>query len=420
MDKVKKLGACLAFVLVSYSIIMLMDQVMERKYSYSKYADFYEQEEDFDVLFFGTSHMLNAVYPMELWNDYGIVSYNMANSSETLCVNYWQLVNALEYTTPKLVVVDLYAIDGGSKVNGSFLHNFSDTMPLSLLKLRMVTDLLPMESWPEYLFELSLYHSRWDELGKEDFFPPKMVEKGAELRGDVTVDVPPTIIPQETYIDNNHVGKGYLIKMIELCKKNNIDIVLTYVPYSAPESHQEVANTGYVIAEEYDIPYLNFFYEDMEFNYTTDCADIGSHINASGARKVTDYFGKYIIENYDIPDRRNDSKYESWNEDYQEYMELKLQTLQYYGDELMSYLTLLNDRTLETTIFLTEDSLVYQDNDIMEFLDNISVFGNLTYEFLPDNYYEGNIMLKVVDKRTQQVVSEENFTRVEQNVYSSY
>ena len=49
------------------------------------YYDFYQQEQDFDVLFLGTSHVLNAVYPMELWRDYGIVSYNMANHSENIC-----------------------------------------------------------------------------------------------------------------------------------------------------------------------------------------------------------------------------------------------------------------------------------------------------------------------------------------------
>lgn len=420
MKKLRRLVGCVVFTIMLVGVLLKVDQIMERKYSYSKYADFYDQKEDFDVLFFGTSHMLNAVFPMELWNDYGIVSYNMANYSETIATNYWQLVNALNYTTPKVVIVDLYALDAQNKYNGSSLHNFTDSIPLSILKLRTVADLLPKEMWAEYLFELSLYHSRWEELEKEDILPQKTVEKGAELRYEVEVDSKPVIIEKERYEDNNREGKEYLHKMIDLCKEKGIAIILTYLPYSAPESHQMIANSGYIIAQENDIPYLNFFYEDLEMNYVTDCADTGSHLNASGAKKVTDYFGSYLRNNYNIPDRREENAYEYWNNDYEEYMDFKVEQINESDDNIMSYLMLLNDKNLETTISLTEDSLVYQDKDIMELLDNISVFGSLTYHFLPDNYYEGNIMFEVRDVKTQQIVSQKNFSRVEENVYDTY
>ena len=67
-----------------------------------------------------------------------------------------------------------------------------------------------------------------------------------------------------------------------------------YVPYTMPEGHQRVANWGYVAAERNDIPYLNFVYEDLKIDYATDCADEGHHLNASGARKLTDYLGDGI------------------------------------------------------------------------------------------------------------------------------
>lgn len=420
MDKVKKIVVSFIFLLALCMVISAADKLLERKYSYTKYADFYEQKEDFDVLFFGTSHMINAVMPMELWNDYGIVSYNMANYSETLCTNYWQLVSALEHNTPKVVVVDLYAIDAADKTNGSSLHNFSDTMPSFFTKARMVMDLLPFEEWPEYAFELSLYHSRWNELAEEDFLPMKAVEKGAEMRNEVAVDVAPTIIPKEHFHINETIGKEYLQKIINLCKKKEIDIILTYFPYSAPESHQESANVGYLYAEKNNIPYLNFFYEDMQLNYITDCADIGSHLNASGARKVTDYLGQYIVEHYDVKDRRNDPKYAYWYEDYREYKEFKVNMLDACDDNLLSYLMLLNDTNFETTLYLTEDSLIHQDSVVIELLKNINVFGKVFYEILPENHYEGNITLEVKDVETQQIISKKNFSRVEENVYDEY
>lgn len=420
MKKIKKIGISIIFLIVLGVVISKADTVLERKYSYAKYADFYEQEQDFDVLFFGTSHMLNAVFPMELWNDYGIVSYNMANYSETICTNYWQVVSALEHCTPKVVVVDLYAIDNDSKMNGSSLHNFTDTMPSTITKIRTAMDLLPVEEWPEYMFELSLYHGRWSELTADDFAPEKTIEKGAELRFEVVVDEEPTIIPKETIVNQERLSKKYLQKIIDLCKKKDIDVILTYFPYSAPVSHQEVANSGFIIAEENDIPYMNFFYEDMKLNYVTDCADIGSHLNASGARKVTDYLGQYLRTNYEIPDRRTEEAYAFWNEDYQEYMNFKIEELNSCDDNILTYLMLLNDSSLETKLYLTEDSLIYQDKVIMELVENIGTLGQITYEFLPDNYYEGNIMLEVRDKKTQEIVSTMNYSRVEENVYDAY
>jgi hypothetical protein len=43
-------------------------------------------------------------------------------------------------------------------------------------------------------------------------------------------------------------------------------------------------------------------------------ADSG-HLNYSGNYKFTDYFGSILKEKYDIPDRRGDSRYVSWDWD---------------------------------------------------------------------------------------------------------
>lgn len=422
-NKIKKVLLSIIFIFVLYIVLLKADNIFERKYSYSKYADFYEQKENFDVLFFGTSHMLLGVLPMELWNDYGIVSYNLANSSETLCTNYWQLVNALKYTNPKLVVIDLYALDAADKANQTYLHEFTDMLPLSPLKARIVTDLLPKDKWGEYLFELSLYHTRWNELSGDDIRPAKTSGKGAVIQYEVAKNVSPILISQDIYEDNERVGKEYLQKIIDLCKERDIDVILTYLPYSAPEGDQTVANAGYIIASDNNISYLNFFYEDMgnlQINYTTDCSDIGSHLNLSGARKTTEFIGQYIMDNYDIPDRRGDEAYSFWAADYEKYRLDIINVLNSFDDNLACYLMSLNDKGLETTIYLTEDSLVYQDGDILELLNNIDCFGSLTYSFLPNNYYEGNIQIEVRDAKTKEVVSFMQYNRVEENIYDAY
>lgn len=419
---IRRAAAVVCFMALLTVVLVKTSDLFERKYSDSKYYDFYQQEQDFDVLFLGTSHVLNAVYPMELWRDYGIVSYNMANHSENICTNYWQLRNALDHTSPKVVVIDLYAIDGDSKVNEKYLHNFTDAMPLSLTKVEMVNDLLEPSKRVEYLFNFSLYHSRWEELGAEDIRPATGLEKGAELREEIAVNEPPVLIPKEEYDATDRLNKRYLQKIIDLCNEKGIEVVLMYVPYTMPESHQWVANWGYVCAQENQIPYLNFVYEELAINYATDCADIAHHLNSSGARKVTDYLGSFLTENYGLPDRRSDAAYSFWNQDYEEYRNMKGEWIDTI-ENLYSYLVLLNDRDFRVRLYASDHSYIYENAEIMELLDNVSVFGSL--EYVKENSEEINddvIKLEVTDAATGSVVSTRYFDKasVEQSELMTY
>lgn len=413
---VRRLTATVCFCVLLIVVVGVTQSLFERKYSYTKYYDFYQQEQDFDVLFLGTSHVLNAVYPMDLWRDYGIVSYNMANHSENICTNYWQLRNALQYTKPKVVVIDLYAVDGDGKVNEQYLHNFLDEVPFSPLKVEMVCDLLEPEKRVEYLFNLSLYHSRWEELGREDLNPPRGLEKGAEFRDEVTVNVPPTLIPQDEYDPTERLNKQYLQKIIDLCKGQNIGIILMYVPYTMPEGHQRVANWGYAAAEKNDIPYLNFVYEDLAINYATDCADEAHHLNASGARKLTDYLGKYISTNYNVEDHREDPAYGFWHQDYDEYGEMKRERLNEQKNA-WSYLLQLNDRDYLTKIYASDSNYIFRDSEMKELVGNISVYGKVEYEKTAGQPGDDCFTVEVYSARGNELISTRTFVRTAEDTY---
>lgn len=414
--RIRRLTAAICFCIVLTVVTAMTQNIFERKYSYTKYYDFYQQKQDFDVLFLGTSHVLNAVYPMELWRDYGIVSYNMANHSENICTNYWQLRNALQYTTPKVVVIDLYAVDGDSKVNEQYLHNFLDEVPLSPLKVAMVCDLLEPEKRMEYLFNLSLYHSRWEELGAEDLRPARGLEKGAEFRDEVTVNVPPTLIPQDEYDPTERLNKQYLQKIIDLCKDQDIGIILMYVPYTMPEGHQRVANWGYVAAEKNNIPYMNFVYEDLDINYKTDCADEAHHLNASGARKLTDYLGYYIQTNYNVEDHREDSAYGFWYQDYDKYKEMKQERLNEQKNA-WSYLLLLNDRDYLTKIYAADSNYIHKDSEIKELIGNIGLYGKVEYVEPTDEAGDDRFTVEVYTSDGDELINERTFVRELEDVY---
>ena len=118
--------------------------VLKRKESDVKYQPFLRSGMEYDVLFMGNSHMVNGVFPMELWDQHGIAAYNIAGYGNTLPVSYWAMRNAFDYASPRLMVIDISNVSKEYKLTGSSgdLHKALDCYPLSPTKLMAVHDLI--------------------------------------------------------------------------------------------------------------------------------------------------------------------------------------------------------------------------------------------------------------------------------------
>lgn len=385
-------------ILGSFSVLLAigaalwgLGNLVQRKDSDYKYHDFFAQEEDFDVLFLGTSHIINGVFPMELWKDYGIVSYNFGGHANRIATSYWVMENALAYTTPKLIVMDIYYLCEQEKTfeDISYLHISLDTFPFTLTKCRAVMDLLDDPFMEKkiadgtatedekrepmgFLWDFSVYHPRWTYLEEDDFAAKAGVEKGAESRigviGPRPADQLDPITPQNPPGDT--VGEQYLRRLIERCQSRGIDILLTYMPMPPSQPSQQEAGRGAKIAAEYGVGYIDFLDMDV-VDYGTDMYDGNYHLNPSGARKVTEYLGRYITEYYDIPDRRQDPAYSSWYDDYETYTGFKEDNIREQTD-LKTYLMLLADKNYDC-IFYLKNSWPFQDGVYRDLLENLGV-----------------------------------------------
>lgn len=389
------------FVLLSV-VFIKVTKVLERKTSPAMYQPFFEQKADYDVLFVGTSHVVNGIFPMELWEKYGIVSYNFGGHGNEMGTNYWVMENALDYTTPKLVVIDVFGVHSALKRSATAeqMHEAFDAFPVSKTKYNMVRDLFDDETedvyasrW-EYLWDFGKYHSRWNDLKEEDFNVRLNREKGAESRIDVAVPADyPVCAPEET-MQEYTMGMEYLCKMIEDCQSRGIEVLLTHLPYPSEPGYQMAANSVYTIADMYGVDYINFVHMNNVVDYTTDCYDVSSHLNPSGARKVTDYLGNYIMSNYEIPDRREDAAYVQWKEDYAEYVKMKYDNLQ-AQEYLDDYLMLLRDETINACVYLDAQSGYLQDPMIDKLLNNVRIYDSLPV--LPQAAQGGSSYLFIAD-----------------------
>ena len=173
-------------------------------------------------------------------------------------------------------------------------------------------------------------------------------------------------------------GEQYLRRMIENCQDRGIEVLLTYLPFPANEGQQMEANYVYDIAEEYGVNYINFLDLDL-INYQTDLFDEVSHLNPSGARKVTDYLGEYLISNYDISDQRNNEDYSFWYEDYEEYNEMKNRNI-VGRSSIEEYLMLLSGDNVDITMDIRNKD-IFNNAWIVELLGNLGINTNELAEY---------------------------------------
>ncbi len=291
------LAVVLVITLVCVNVLALQ-KVLIRKRSAELYNDFFQTQSELDVMFFGSSHVNCGVSPMQLWRDYGITSYNFGNDAMGIKEAYWTLRLALDYKTPKVVVLDCMAVGSeygtGPEEKGiGLIHDAFDCFPISSTKVEAAKDLfVTFSNRAEFLFPFSVYHSRWSEVSAEDFlgsYEHLNLDKGAEItNGHEFFEQRSEGFGAEEIDTSEGLPGGavYLKKFIELCNEKNIPVVLTYIPFQADPHRAGEAELAGQIADEYGVTYFNMLNADI-IDPRTDMLEI-SHVIASGAKLKTD------------------------------------------------------------------------------------------------------------------------------------
>ena len=318
---VKRLVQVIVGVVLLALMVMYASKVLERKDAYEKYEAFFREENDFDVLFFGSSNMQLMVNPLQLWNEQGITSYNFGNTSERLPVTYWTIKNALEYTTPKVVVIEVSQYGETLKYKDMYsVHLAWDRFPLSLTKIKAVYDTLsPSDPRHELLFNIILYHDRWSELTTGDFSRNYSKLRGYAVNREYIVYERPEY---EYRIDSaapETEGVKYLEKTVEELQAAGVQVVFVHSPEVNTEEKQARINAAAVTAEKYGVPFIDFtVMEDSVVDYATDMSDT-DHVNIQGAAKLTHYLGEFLTSNYNLTSHADEAGYEEWDADYEEF-----------------------------------------------------------------------------------------------------
>jgi len=385
MRKIKTVARLVVFFVLLLCLFSGLNQILQHKESVVMLKPFLDHAQEYDVLFLGDSQVRAGILPMELYHSYGIASYNLASSNCRLSMSYWKLMNALDYVMPKLVVLSVTDAERPELTHdrGERLHEAFDAFPLTITKARAIWELTDQDGVDrsgvsfrdirtELFFPLRKYHSRWSSLESADLHPAYNTQKGAVPLVHVSDPIPDSALaaPGE-YLPEEGFGYVYLRRIIEECQSRDIPILLYQPPYPIqPEIHKGT-HTCARIAAEYDVPMLDFPGMNRVVDYYTDCGDPGSHLNFSGAYKLTDYLGRYLSDHYDLPDRRNDESHAHWNDEWNDYVDEKIRVITEDADSLRSRLMLLHDESF-SVVLSVRPGFDYSSQNAKSALQNIA------------------------------------------------
>lgn len=267
-----------------------------------------------DVLFLGSSQMFRTVDSARLNDTYHISACNYGASGQSMSITQYYFDEALKSQSPKLIVVEVGCIfvKNSELTADKISWNYAPT-PLSTEKIESLEQILESKTkaYEHAFLPLLVYHDRWRVLGEKysektkydiDYvFNPERYNSLYPY-GFVYCDYTET-----TNYDYNNTdttlqeipeeSKDTVIYLKEECAKRNIKLLFFKSPASIWKRGYCESVKKYLNSQNLDYIDLNESYNKILLNNNTDFSD-KTHLNSSGAKKVTDYLAKEILPAY--------------------------------------------------------------------------------------------------------------------------
>ncbi len=319
IKRLLKIGSLLLALILC--VIFLQEFVLcHGDHNRERIKGFYlEPKDSVDVVFIGASEVYSGFSAPYAYSRYGFTSYPLATQSNTIS-NYLACIKeAVRTQHPKLFVIEINGAlydDNTFAKNDSTLRNISDNLPLNASKVELVKKIATSDE-AEYFFPIIKYHSVWENFPEGMNWNLSVIMskfRGYNLLKGVKSKT--TIFKYKNKIYNyelnninekKSLSKEYeesLIELLEYCKNNNLNVLFTRFPHIVAKSNLDRYQKSLYAEEiirEYGFDYiaLDNKLDEIGIDYNHDFYNI-EHLNLYGQIKMTDYFGQYLTENYNL------------------------------------------------------------------------------------------------------------------------
>ncbi len=334
------------FILILLMLIMLLNKLFVPVGTYEGgwYAsgamqDMYKQEENtIDVLYVGDSNVYAGISPMEIYNLRGITGFSASTPAQDVIGSYYVIKEFFKKQKPKVVMLDtgefFTKIENITELSK---RSEIDFMKFGKNKLDVINDNdFEFSNYEKltYIFPILKFHTRYKRLTEFDI--RKIIQKSEMSYKGYLYDCGVKKYEKKRKESKNAKEENiepktqnleipeYINKKIEFlkefCIQNESELVLIYMPTT-----DELLNKKNEILEQFakekEIKYINFNLNTTNpIDWATDTQDAGAHLNIYGSEKVASYIVKFLDENFEIKNKKEDERYKTWNEELEGYL----------------------------------------------------------------------------------------------------
>ncbi|MBR5345423.1 MAG: hypothetical protein IK127_06320 [Clostridia bacterium] len=314
----RKRTACVIMVMMIMSSVLFL--IPGFACASNSMQNYYLQPQDsVDVLVMGSSPTRSGINTNVLWEEFGIASYSLNGPEEPYWITYYKLKEALKTQTPMLIILDakaaIYPDDYCSQI-----RIVANTFDILSEENRVEAIRVSLENQDELQGYLDAA-AEYQRTGKvKGGWTHPDGDRAPCWKGYIEVDKidehkRPSFSWNYETTPINAREEEYVRKIIELVKETGIPMVFVATPNPDYAYDHKYFNYLWGIAYEYGISWINYNDPDMHYGlrYMTDFAD-WQHLNVRGGIIFTRQLGKDLKTYFDLPDRRGDPKYASYDE----------------------------------------------------------------------------------------------------------
>lgn len=312
----------LALVCVSY-IVRTNGDVKDR------FSGFYaEKDNTLDIVMIGSSPVFPFYSAPKIWGDTGIAAYPLSSNVQRPVAMKYLVEEAEKTQSPSLYIFEMRMFtmdDEGLAENMAYTRGVTDNLKYSWNRVKTIQAMVPeTEDRLSFYVDLFKYHTNWRMFAFSSEWENWRYHKASDLKGFYMKDeVGPATRPAaggaSGILKMPDSQEAYLKDLLQYLQEEDLQALFIVSPYGETPEEQKMFNymAGIVKEAGYGFLNMNDHYDEIGIVFEEDFADYGSHTNAVGAEKCTEFLEEYLLEHYQFSDKRGDARYVSWDEAYE-------------------------------------------------------------------------------------------------------
>ena len=332
--KAKKIVKVVAFILIFcicfFTIQSLLSGDVDTR-DYRRIQGFFnEREESLDAVFLGSSATYSFWTPAFAYREHGITVYSLSNAKQEILTAKYLIDDARKTQPDALYIVNLVSV---TEQYNFRIHSVLDGYPNTINKFKMIHYLSELGDYTlgermEFYFPIIRFHDRWNDLYTFDFQKTKEPYKGSSSYNSFinnVTDCSGALWDFEERVPVSQQMEDGIIDLMNYCEEEDVNVLFVLTPQSVKDKVKRgQQNTLMDLVESRGFKTLDMnkvAATEMGLDLKVDFYN-REHTNLHGSIKFTDYFARYLIENYGFEDKRGDENYSDWEKDTAKYYKL--------------------------------------------------------------------------------------------------